>query len=59
MGATSSADVLLCDGPTVYTPGISERTGTTTTYYHMDAQGSVVATTNGGQTQTGDMRSEG
>jgi RHS repeat-associated protein len=56
---TDGADVaspLLTDGTAVYTPGISERTGSTTTYYHMDAQGSVIATTTANQTQTGDMR---
>jgi YD repeat-containing protein len=48
-GASPGAPVLKA-GPTNYTPGISERTGGVTTYYHWDAGGHLSWTSGSNQT---------
>ena len=41
---------MLKDGAAVYTPGLSERRGTMSKFYHGDALGSTRGITNGSQT---------
>jgi RHS repeat-associated protein len=50
-GVTPGSDVLK-DGSAVYTPGVSERRGTTSKYFQGDHLGSTRAITNSSQTQT-------
>jgi RHS repeat-associated protein len=50
-GVTPGSDVLK-DGAAVYTPGVSERRGTTSKYFQGDHLGSTRAITNSSQTQT-------
>jgi YD repeat-containing protein len=49
---TSPASPVLKDARAVYTPGISERAGTTSKFYHGDALGSTRGITNSSQTVT-------
>jgi YD repeat-containing protein len=49
---TAPASPVLKDARAVYTPGISERAGTTSKFYHGDALGSTRGITNSSQTVT-------
>jgi RHS repeat-associated protein len=49
---TAPASPVLKDARAVYTPGISERAGTTSKFYHADALGSTRGITNSSQTVT-------
>jgi RHS repeat-associated protein len=49
---TSPASPVLKDARAVYTPGLSERAGTTSKFYHGDALGSTRGITNSSQTVT-------
>jgi RHS repeat-associated protein len=49
---TTPASAVLKDSSAVYTPGLSERRGTTSKFYHSDALGSTRGITNSSQTVT-------
>jgi len=49
---TTPASAVLKDGSAVYTPGLSERRGSTSKFYHGDALGSIRGITNSSQTVT-------
>ncbi|MCW3052755.1 MAG: repeat-containing protein, partial [Chthonomonadales bacterium] len=49
---TTPASSVLKDGSAVYTPGLSERRGSTSKFYHGDALGSTRGITNSSQTVT-------
>jgi hypothetical protein len=49
---TAPASPVLKDARAVYTPGISERAGSTSKFYHGDALGSTRGITNSSQTVT-------
>jgi RHS repeat-associated protein len=53
---TSPASSVLKDGAATYTPGISERRGTTSKFYHTDALGSVRGITDSTQATTDTVR---
>ena len=48
----SPASAVLSDGAAIYTPGLSERRGTTSKFYHSDALGSTRGITDSTQTAT-------
>jgi len=50
--ARTPASAVLKDGSAVYTPGLSERRGTTSKFYHGDALGSTRGITNSSQSVT-------
>jgi len=50
--STTPASAVLKDGAAVYTPGLSERRGTTSKFYHGDALGSTRGITNSSQAVT-------
>ncbi len=56
---TTPASAVLKDGSAVYTPGLSERRGTTSKFYHGDALGSTRGITNASQTVTDSVLYDG
>jgi len=54
----SPASPVLKDGAAVYTPGISERRGATSSFYHADALGSTRNITGATQTSTDTMQTD-
>ena len=56
---TTPASAVLKDGAAVYTPGLSERRGTTSKFYHGDALGSTRGITNSSQAVTDSVLYDG
>ena len=56
---TTPASAVLKDGSAVYTPGLSERRGTTSKFYHGDALGSTRGITNSSQAVTDSVLYDG
>jgi RHS repeat-associated protein len=56
---TTPASAVLKDGAAVYTPGLSERRGTTSKFYHADALGSTRGITDAGQAVTDSVLYDG
>jgi RHS repeat-associated protein len=56
---TTPASAVLKDGSAVYTPGLSERRGTTSKFYHGDALGSTRGITNSSQSVTDSVLCDG
>ena len=56
---TTPASAVLKDGSAVYTPGLSERRGTTSKFYHGDALGSTRGITNTSQAVTDSVLYDG
>jgi RHS repeat-associated protein len=56
---TTPASAVLKDGSAVYTPGLSERRGTTSKFYHADALGSTRGITNASQAVTDSVLYDG
>ena len=57
--STTPASAVLKDGAAVYTPGLSERRGTTSKFYHGDALGSTRGITNSSQAVTDSVLYDG